>query len=248
MRLIGIMLSLCIALSLATVNRIHALTGDEILIKVDKTANAPKDRVATLKMALIDKDGNEKERELKMLQKGDTKRLIRFMSPKDVKGVGFLVLEDDKMYLYMPAFRKIRRIASHIKNESFMGTDFSYEDIAQTKYAEDYNAKVLEDKDNHYLLELSPKPDSDVDYSKLTMLVNKETFVYEKIEHYDKNDRLSKVLTVSKVKKVDDYWMPMSMEMHDVRKNHRTTMTFSEVQHDTGLKDNQFSQRYLKRY
>ncbi len=248
MKVIGIMLSLCIALSLAAVNSVYAITGDEILIKVDKTTNAPKDRVATLKMVLIDKNGDEKTRELKMLQKGDTKRLIRFMSPKDVKGVGFLVLEDDKMYLYMPAFRKIRRIASHIKNESFMGTDFSYEDIAQTKYAEDYSASILEEKDSHYLLELSPKPDSDVDYSKLTMLVNKETYVYEKIEHYDKNDKLSKVMIASKVKKVDDYWMPMSMEMQDVQKDHRTTMTFSEVKHDTGLADKVFSQRYLKRY
>jgi outer membrane lipoprotein-sorting protein len=129
-----------------------------------------------------------------------------------------------------------------------MGTDFSYEDIAQTKYAEDYSANILEEKDNHYLLELSPKPDSDVDYSKLTMLVNKETYVYEKIEHYDKNDKLSKVLIASKVKKVDDYWMPMNMEMQDVRKNHRTTMAFSEVKHDTALADKVFSQRYLKRY
>lgn len=232
------------ALSIKT----YALTGDEILKKVDQTANAPKDRVATLKMVLVDKDGNKKERELRMWQKGDQKRLIRFLSPADVSGVGFLSLAEEQMYLYMPAFKKIRRIASHIKNESFMGTDFSYDDIAQIKYADDYTAKIFEESETHYVLELSSKPKSDADYSKLKMWVDKKTYVYDKIEHYDKEGKLQKVLTARKIKQVDNYWTPQEMEMHDVQKEHKTTMLFTKMQYDTGLEDKFFTQRYLKRW
>jgi outer membrane lipoprotein-sorting protein len=233
------------ALSLSI--KTYALTGDEILSKVDQTANAPKDRVATLKMVLVDKSGEEKERELTMWQKGDQKRLIRFLSPADVSGVGFLSLTDEQMYLYMPAFKKIRRIASHIKNESFMGTDFSYDDIAQTKYADDYTAKILEETETHYVLELSPKPGKDADYSRLKMWVDKKTYVYDKIEYYDKKDKLQKALQTRKIKQVDGYWTPQEMEMHDVQKEHKTTMLFTEIKHDTGLEDELFTQRYLKR-
>ncbi len=241
--LIGIACIMALSLSITT----YALTGDEILKKVDQTANAPKDKVATLKMILVDKKGNTKERELTMWQKGDQKRLIRFLSPADVKGVGFLSLTDEKMYLYMPAFKKIRRIASHIKNESFMGTDFSYDDIAQTKYADDYTAQILEETETHYVLELSPRPKSDADYSKLKMWVDKKTYVYDKMEYYNKKGKLQKVLTARKIKQVDGYWTQQDMEMHDVKKEHKTTMLFTNMQHDTGLEDKLFTQRYLKR-
>jgi len=225
----------------------YALTGDEILSKVDQVLNAPKDRVGSVRMTLIDKNDDRKERELGMWQKGDEKRIVRFLSPADVKGVGFLSLTDDQMYLYMPAFKKIRRIASHIKNENFMGSDFSYDDIAQTLYADDYTARILEETETHYVLELSPRPKSDADYSRLKMWVVKKTYLYDKVEYHDKKGKLQKVLTVSKTEQIDGYWTPREMEMHDVQKEHRTVMAFTEIKHDTGLEDKLFTQRYLKR-
>jgi outer membrane lipoprotein-sorting protein len=225
----------------------HAMTGDQILTKVDQVANAPKDREATLKMILVDKNGDSKRRELTMWQKGDQKRLVRFLSPSDVKGVGFLSLTEEQMYLYMPAFKKIRRVASHIKNESFMSTDFSYDDMAQTKLTDDYITTSVEETETHYLLELIPKPGSDVGYSRLSMRVDKKTFVYDKAEYYDRKDKLQKVLTVHQIKLVDNYWTPTEMEMYDVQKEHKTTLIFTDIRHDTGLGDELFTQRYLKR-
>ncbi len=219
-----------------------------ILARVDSVMNAPKDMVAVEKMTLIDKSGSEKVRDLKLYQKGSEWRLVRFLTPADVRGVSFLRLAKRRMYLYMPAFRKVRRIASSIKNEDFMGTDFSYEDMSQTRFVPDYQAKlVTADSGDLYVLELTPKPQADVSYSKLVLYVRKDNYVYTKVEYYNKAGKLEKVLTVENIEKVGPYWVGKRMEMKNLRKNHRTVLNLSKIQFDQGLKDNVFTQRNLKR-
>lgn len=222
------------------------LTGDEILAKVDSVLNAPKDMVAIEKMTLIEKEGTQKVRDLKFYQKGQW-RLVRFLTPADVKGVGFLRLAEDRMYLYMPAFRKIRRIASHVKNERFMGTDFSYEDMSETEYTDNYVAKLSKDEPDQYVLELTPKPKTDVSYSKLVITVDKSTFFYTRIEYYSKRDRLQKILNVENMEKIGGYWMGKTMVMETVKSGHKTVLELAKIEYDTGLSDKIFTQRNLKR-
>lgn len=221
--------------------------GNAILAKVQDTLNAPKDRTAVMHMQLIDKNGDVKRRTVEIFQKGDQKRLIRFLEPADVKGVGFLVLSDDEMWLYMPAFRKIRRIASHTKHENFMGTDFTYDDLAQTKYTDKYTAQVLSETDEDVTLELKPKPEADANYSKIVMVVDKSNWVPRKLDFYDKRGKLKKVLTNTKVEKIGRYWVVTEMTMEDVQDRHKTVLTLRDVKFDTGLEDAFFSKRTLRR-
>jgi len=199
-------------------------------------------------MQLIDKNGDTKNRELSILQKGPDKRLIRFLSPADVRGVGFLVLEDDLMYLYMPAFAKVRRIASHVKNENFMGTDFTYDDMAQSDYVENYTPTIREETDEYYILELVPKPDSEIDYSKLVMWANKETLLPDKVEFYNRSGQILKVMTQTDAKRIDGYLTPQHIEMENVQDKHKTIMDLKDVAHDQNIPDKRFTQRYLKRF
>ena len=226
---------------------VWAMTGDEVLKKAEDVMMAPEDREADLAMTLTDKDGKTKERTLKIYQKGDEKRLIRFLSPADVKGVGFLVLTDDEMYLYMPAFKKVRRIASHVKNEEFMGTDFTYDDMASSTYTEDYSAEIAKEDDTFYVLECTPRPDSDVDYFKVKMWISKKTFLPEKVEFFQKEMKLLKVMRNTEIEQIDGYWTPKHIEMENVQDNHKTTMEIKGLKHDQGIKDEFFSQRELKR-
>jgi len=235
------------ALILAFALSIYAQDAQSILAKADAVINAPKDQHQFSRMILIDKDGDEKVRKSEMYQKGDEERLVRFLSPADQKGIGFLSLPDDVMYLYLPAFHKIRRIASHVKNENFAGTDFSYDDMSSFKYAEEYNAKLLETKDDVYVLELTPKPDIEKDYSKLIIEVRKNNFYPAKIDHYDKGGNLWKVLQRRKIEKKGEYWISMEMEMKDLKKNHSTKMIIDKIELDNGLSDKVFSKRNLKK-
>lgn len=247
MRFPEITISLCIVLFLGVVSVGHAADPVQILQEVEDSLNAPIDREATLKMQLVDKAGNTKNRELTILQKGPEKRLIRFNAPADVKGVGFLVLEDDLMYLYMPAFAKVRRIASHVKNENFMGTDFTYDDMSQSDYVKDYTPVLKDETDQHYVLELTPKPKSEIDYSKLVMWANKQTMLPDTVEFYDRSSRLLKTMIQTETKQIDGYWTPQHIEITDVQDKHKTIMELENVKHDQGIPDKRFTQRYLRR-
>jgi len=223
------------------------LSALDIVKKSDATVNAPKDQYLDSKMVLINKNGDQKVRKTVMYQKGDEKRLIRFLSPADQKGIGFLSLPNDINYLYLPAFHKVRKIASHVKNQSFAGTDFSYDDMSSFKYAEEYDPKLLETTEENYVLELTPKANIKKDYSKLKMLVAKESFYPVKIEHYDKAGNLWKVMVREKVVKKGDYWVSLKMEMKDLKKQHSTQTLIEKIELDTGLSDNIFTKRNLKK-
>lgn len=247
MRFFQIAVVFCVMISMIPGDIAGATDPVQILQEVEDSLNAPIDREATLKMQLIDKAGNTKNRELTILQKGPEKRLIRFNAPADVKGVGFLVLEDDLMYLYMPAFAKVRRIASHVKNENFMGTDFTYDDMSQSDYVKNYTPVLKNETDQHYILDLTPKPESEIEYSKLVMWANKQTMLPDTVEFYDRSNRLLKTMIQTETEQIDGYWTPQHIEITDVQDQHKTIMELVNVKHNQGIPDKKFTQRYLKR-
>ncbi len=225
----------------------YGITAQEVMDKAAETRNAPADVMYEAEMILVEKDGTEKIRRIKYYMKGDEKSLMRFLSPAEIKGVAFLALSDEQMYLYMPAFKKIRRIASHIKNEDFMGTDFSYEDMGESEYDEKYSAKIIEEKEKEYVMECIPKEGSDVGYSKLKIWIDSERWLMDKVEFYGKKGKLLKILTNTEAEKIQGYWTHKKMEMHNVVDQHKTIFKLIKVKFDNGLKDDFFSQRYLKR-
>jgi len=224
----------------------QTLSGNQILKKVEDTMLAPKSTVADATMILIDKKGKQKVRKVKMWTKGKKKRVVKFLKPADVKGVGFLVLSDNEMYLYMPAFKKIRRIASHVKHQSFMGTDFSYDDISTTEYTKHYTGKLLKETDKEYIIEAKRKKSSDKEYDKLKMWVDKTSFLPTKVEMYKKN-KLRKVMINNKIEKIGKYWMATDIVMTNVKKKHKTRLKLENLKFDKAVSSRIFTKRYLKR-
>lgn len=216
-----------------------------VLAKTDDVFNAPRDSAQQIQILLIDKSGQEKERVLEALQKGSNQRIIRFLSPADQKGIGFLSLPDDVMYLYLPAFKKTRRIASHIKNTRFAGTDYTYEDL-EAKYYSDKWIPVLVTADSaQVVLQLTLKPGASSDYSKLVMTVDKSNFYATKLEMYDKTGRLYKVLTRTRIEKAGNYWIAKDSLLEDLKTRHKTRMVVKSVKFDSGLSGDKFTERYL---
>lgn len=226
---------------------LFAQEDQEIVAKADSVVNAPKDQKATMKMILTDEGGNEKHREAEFLQKGGEKRIIRFTKPADQKGLAFLGLPNDVQYLYMPAFHKVRRIASHVKNTKFAGTDFTYDDLSSFKYSEDYNAKLLSEDGQFWVLELTPKQGVEKDYGKLKMWVRKDNYYPDKVEFYDKGGNLWKTMERRQITKIGSYWVSKEMDMKDLKAQHSTKMLLENIEFDTGLSDELFTERYLRR-
>ncbi len=234
-------------ISLFTTAYAQSNEAQTILTKVDEVSSAPQDQYVESTMILKDKNGDQNERKMIIYQKDGDKRIVRFLSPADQKGISFLSLPDDLMYLYLPAFRKVRMIASHIKNQNFAGTDFSYDDMSSFSFAKDYDSQLLETSDSFYFLKLIPKEGLKKDYSQLKMTVNKDSFIPSKIEYFDKNEKLWKILTAEKIEKFGEYNMAMLTKMKDIKKSHSTKMIINKIEFDKGLSDNLFTKRNLKR-
>jgi outer membrane lipoprotein-sorting protein len=225
----------------------NQLTASQILEKMDDVINAPKDQELKVKLVLIDKNGREQVREMSMLQKGNNQRMVKFLSPAAQKGIAFLSLPDDSMYLYLPAFNKVRRIASHVKNNKFAGTDFTYEDMEAKRFSDKYNPELVKEEDKYYVLQLAPKEGIQTDNLKLLMWLRKDNFYPTKIEFFDKGDNLYKIMTREKIEKVDGYWISRESEIEDLRAKHKTKMIIIDITFDSGLSDDRFTKRYLAR-
>lgn len=222
------------------------LSAAEILERVDRTVNAPKDQEMEATLVLIDEKGSEQTRVIQMYQKGSDRRLARFTEPADQRGIAVLSLPGGTIYVYLPAYKKVKRIASHVKNNRFAGTDFSYEDMEAKSYSTAYRESALQSEEEHYVLQLVPQ-DPASEYSKQIMWVRKDNFMADKIEFYDRSGRLYKRLTGGGIEKIDGYWVAREQEMVDLIRNHRTRMILGEIRFDNGLSDELFTERYLSR-
>lgn len=230
----------------------ESLTVDEIMDKMEETAPDFTTQKTISEMILIDEEGNEEVREMIMFsQKGEddqTSTLMRFLSPKSVKGVTLLNINDgEKIYLYMPAYNKPRRIAGSSKSDEFMGTGLSYEDMSMDYKDNDYEKKLLEETDNEYIIEVLPT-EEDVSYEKIILHVDKEKFYAKKVEFYKTISELTKTLTINKIK-VDDNGKvtPMEIEFTDIAENQKTKIVMKETEYDVELSSSFFSIRSLSK-
>lgn len=228
------------------------MTADQIMQKVD-TRIIPKDMTVMMKMDLIDKNGNVRSRAMKTYRMGDDKQIMWFLEPADVKGSSFLRLSyddrDDDMWLYLPAFGKVRRIASHAKSGNFMGSDFTYEDLGDRKL-QDYTYTLLKEETIGdkacWVIESIPRQGVTTDYAKIISWIWKDDYVELKEEFYDKKGNLKKI-KLTELQRVEKYWVPSKVSMQDLKSSHKTDLLFNQISVDTGLKNEIFDSSYMTR-
>lgn len=240
-KLINIVLLLAFSFG---VNAQDALT---VLKKMDQVLYACKDQTVKIRMVITDRNGKESVREAETIQKGNSMRLFRFTAPASQAGIAFLSLPGEVMYLYLPAYGKERRIASHIKNQNFAGTDFSYEDMESKLYEERYDAVSVKTEGDRYVLELRPKQDNKAGYPKLVVSLGTDNFYPVQVKYYDKTGKQVKELNNSKIEKKGNYWIATDFEMKDLVKGTKSRMIITDVVFDKNLSDDEFTVRKLIR-
>ncbi|MFH1851970.1 MAG: outer membrane lipoprotein-sorting protein [Candidatus Neomarinimicrobiota bacterium] len=239
------------------------MTAREIMLRVDNQPE-PKSMIATTQMTLVTvKRGTVKERvrEITRHQRNYTsgefasKSLIRFQQPADVKGTGFLMWEynddrDDDQWLFLPALGKVKRIVAREKGENFMGSDFTYEDMSGRDIEDDHFTLLGEEKlgaVDCYKIEAVPIT-GETSYRRRVTWIDKEKWLAIRVEFYDqKQNNLLKVLTIDELRKNGPYWTVLKMRMENVQTEHKTLMDISDVQYDTGIRDDFFTERFLMR-
>jgi len=239
--------------------RAQALPAEEVVAQALQVLFYPgNDMNARVRMRLISKEGSERLRELTLLRKnlpegGQQRFFIYFHRPADVRSMTFLVWKhpprDAERWLFLPALNMVRRIAANDKRSSFVGSDFSYEDISGREVGEDTHMLLREETLNGrpvFIIRSVPKDERSVDFSYRLAWIDKENFVLWREEYYDKRNELYKVFSADEVKQVDRQWTTVRRTMKNVQNGHRTEVTFLEVSYNIGLEDSLFSERYLR--
>ncbi len=235
--------------------------ADRILEQVRDRPDG-RDAYSNVSLLLTDADGGRRERHLVYLQKkyGRAERLtLLFTGPADVKGVGLQSLNHDEadgrpdeQWIYLPAFRQVRRIAANDKRGAFMGSQFAYVDLDRLRVSDYRQALAGQDqaldRDCH-VIERLPASDEVVNragYHKLRAWVDKETHIILRQAYYDAGGLLFKQYDAKRLEKIQGIWTVVEGVMVDRVNKRSSTLSFSDVRYDLGLGDELFQQDILK--
>lgn len=256
---------LLLSLLLAALASPPPVTGDWVARQV-QDRDTGKDSRATVQLTLYDRHGRARERMLTLLTRRGTgasgdagdKALTRFTYPDDIKGTGFLVWEhqdaEDERFLYLPSLGRVRRIAGGEAQESFVGTDFSYEDIGGREF-DDYTYTLIDENASWrapdgqvypaYRLE-SRRKDKSARYPLVVSLITRDTFVVVGADVFNRRNEQEKTYAVKRLEKVQNVWTTLEAEMVNRLDRTRTTLAIGRIDYNVGLKDAEFSRRALE--
>jgi hypothetical protein len=251
------------AVVLSLIPALAAQDSAEWVARQVRDRNTGRDSRAELRMKLYDRQGRARERALTMLrlrgEKGTGDRaLIRFTYPNDIRNTAFLVWEhpdaDDERFLYLPALGRVRRIAGQEKDESFVGSDLSYEDIGGRDIADytyaftaDNVSWTAPDGTRHpaWLLESRAK-DQRAEFPRSVSFVLKDRFILTAADVFNRRNERVKHLEVKKLEQVEGIWTVLDVVMSNERDGTRTELTTSKIDYNVGLKEDDFSRRQLE--
>jgi hypothetical protein len=232
--------------------------GLAIATEADRRDTGFGDNTSSINMILKNRQGQESTREIRSrtleVENDGDKTLIIFDRPRDVQGTALLSFTHkvgpDDQWLYLPALKRVKRIASDNKSGPFMGSEFAYEDIASEEI-EKYTYKYLRDEtlDGREVFVYERYPvDKKSGYTRQIIWMDKEHYRYSKIEYYDRKDALLKTLLFADYHQyLDQYWQAHDMYMENHQTGKSTRLLRSDYQYRTGLSDRDFDKNSLKR-
>ncbi|HEU19320.1 MAG TPA: outer membrane lipoprotein-sorting protein [Deltaproteobacteria bacterium] len=243
----------------------HAVepTGREVMEK-QKEFHKVQTEIGDEVMLLIDKEGGREKRQVKRYAKevgNDIHHyLVVFLSPADIRGTALLTWEqkerENDQWLYLPAQKKMQRIAKGSKKNYFMGTDFTYEDM-EPEDLDSFTYTILRteklEQDDAvsecYVIESVPANDEkrkESGYSKRIMWIENKYLYTLKVEFYDRRGRLQKVQTNHAMENVSGtIWRAKKTLMSHLEREHKTLTSITARQINTDVDNSVFTERYI---
>ncbi len=246
---------LLLIISTGTLFAQEGLTGLQVMQKVYNRP-IPEDQQDTMIMTLKNSRGSRRVRNISQYSKtyeSDSKKIMFFTSPADVRGTSFMSFsyedeeKQDDQWIYLPALKKVKRISSSSSNNSFMGSDFTYDDIGDRHPSEDTHRIISEEKFNGQkciVVESIPK-DPDSAYSRTLSWIVPDKWFGLKKEFYDPEGVLLKTLIIKDYKQIDGYWMLVELEMYNSQKEHSTLIELQDLKLNTNIDDRLFTTRTM---
>ena len=228
------------------------------IIETVYTQDTSKDTTWRARMDVYDKKGTMRSKKF-VLRKlgglGNSKTLVRFVEPAEVRGVSLLSLNQggatDRQWMYTPAIQRTRRIAAQERGRKFLGTDFTNEDMAE-RVLNDFSYKLIGQGEviegrKTYKIEARPMSPDKSQYAYLYLWVPVDAPYTVLAEMYDKTGQRARVLKASQLEKVGNIWVAKRIEIETPSEGTRTVLLIEEIKFNTGLKEELFTQQALEK-
>jgi hypothetical protein len=230
------------------------VTGFDVMKMVQDESQKKNTRFAVVDMKIYDKKDRERRRYFNYWTKYKEDRedsLIKFFRPKNVKGTSLLTNTEKEsdtkaQWIYLPAFKSLKRLSSSDKNKSFMGSDFTYSDIAGRKLTQDAH-KLIKETEKYYYIESTPtKNVEDAIYQKIRYVISKEYHVINKAIFYNLKGEKLKTLSTTKVAMVNEVNVVMNSIMNNHKTNGKTVLNVQSMEVGVDIDDDLLSIKGLK--
>ena len=229
-------------------------SADEIAQKAqDRTLSKSEHYVGTLQVVDAHRKVSEKRWIFDRIgAHGNSKSILRFTSPPEVKGVALLVVNHpdraSDQWMWTPALERDRRIALQDRSARFFGTDFSFEDLEERDVGQ-FSYGLLGDESMAgqacWKLESRPKQTKDSQYTSSQLWIRKDNYVIIHIDHYKKQNVVRRI-EYNDVQDVQGIWTPKTLEITDVQRNSRTVMKIEELRYNLPMQDSDFTVEALR--
>lgn len=183
---------------------------------------------------------------------GDSKSILRFTAPPEVKGVALLVVNHpdraSDQWMWTPALERDRRIALQDRSARFFGTDFSFEDLEERDVNQFSYTLLGEDAQSGaacWKLESRPKQTKASQYTSSQLWIRKDNYVIIRIDHF-KKDKVQRRIDYSELENVQGIWTPKKFEVSDIARNSRTVMKIDDLKYNAPMQDSEFTVEALR--
>ncbi len=228
-----------------------APSAKQLLSKMETKMNHFKD--LTLKWTIRVRHPGKKHTKVKfkVITRPNGQRLVRMTYPGDVKGMHILVQSRDEMYIYLPAFRKVRRIAGHVRNQGFQGSGFTYDDMSIARWSPWYTVRLKKQTAKHWYLSLKVRSGKAVAWPQQMLRIRKDINLIDEIHYINRRGRKIKTQKFLRYKCNSDnsHCNPTLIRMLEhTRGNLISDMKLrGKIRYNKGYSDRVFSVRYLLR-
>ncbi len=224
-----------------------SVSGADVLTKLDKLAVRFPSQTYTATMEIYKSGTLRTTMEFGMWMKDLEKQFIHFTAPGDVAGMKILMEDRDTIYMYTPEFKKVRRVAAHMQNQGFLGSEFTPEDMVMAKLSPNFDATLIGQKGTETQLDLKPKEGSAISYSKLEVFVDSTVKGVTRIHYFDKSGNHVRTQTREQWQDFEDTKIPTQIRMKNLKTGDETVIHLSGLDVKTQIDDSLFSRRMLMR-
>ena len=182
---------------------------------------------------------------------GNSKSVLRFTAPAEVKGVALLVLNHpdraSDQWMWTPALERDRRIALQDRSTRFFGTDFSFEDLEE-RDVNQYDYRLLSDEpvEGAFCWKIESTPKKTSQYTRSYVWIRKDNYAFARVENFVK-DQVVRRLNYLDIQNVQGIWTARLLEMADLRRGSRTRLTLEKLQYNVPMKEEDFTLQAIRR-